>query len=251
MTNGQRFRLWLMLSVLGLIAVFSLLLSKIPLDNLPPEVLKRISPETLRWLMLANPALLILMLTGIGVTCFDRVNLRVPLFEKLIDKTRILKYPVSKLMLQGMIGGIAAGILILIVQKIFYPLLPVEFVDATKGPELHIITKILYGGVAEELMIRFGIMSGILYVLFRFTSKLTSRMYYLAILISALVFALGHFPVMFQIVANPTLPIYLYVIIGNCMGGIIFGYLYWKRGLECAMVAHAFTHITMTTIALI
>lgn len=76
-------------------------------------------------------------------------------------------------------------------------------------------------------------------------------MYYLAILISALVFALGHFPVMFQIVANPTLPIYLYVIIGNCMGGIIFGYLYWKRGLECAMVAHAFTHITMTTIALI
>ncbi len=251
MNNKQRFHLWLILSAIGLLAVFSLFFSEIPLDNLPPEVLKRIPPETLKWIIMANPAVLILTMTGIGVSCFDRVNLRVPIIERLIDRSRVLKYPVSKLMWQGVTGGVVAGLLILIVQQIFNPYLPVDFVEATKGPELNIITKIFYGGVAEELMVRFGIMSGILFVLFRLTGKLTNGIYYLAILVSSILFALGHFPVMFQFVEQPGLALYLYVLIGNSIGGILFGYLYWKRGLESAMVAHAFTHLTMTTIALL
>ncbi len=249
MNNRQRFHLWMILSSLGLIAVLSLLFSEIPLDNLPPEVLKRISKETLRWIIMANPAILILLFTGLGVSCFDRVNFRAPLLEQIIDTSRSTNDPVSKIVLQGLLGGMLAGISIVIISKIFTPYLPAAFADDTQGPDMHLITKIMYGGVAEELMIRFGIMSGITFVLYKITHQLTAAVYILSILISSFLFALGHFPVMFQYAPDPSVFVYLYVILGNCAGGIIFGYLYWKRGLESAMIAHAVAHLTMTSLS--
>ncbi|MDB4228189.1 CPBP family glutamic-type intramembrane protease [Flavobacteriaceae bacterium] len=34
-------------------------------------------------------------------------------------------------------------------------------------------------------------------------------------------------------------------MLGNSVGGIIFGWIYWKKGLESAMIAHIFAHILM------
>jgi len=46
-------------------------------------------------------------------------------------------------------------------------------------------------------------------------------------------------------VENPTTGLLLYIFIGNAIGGIIFGWLYWKKGLESAIIAHIFTHVIM------
>jgi hypothetical protein len=42
-----------------------------------------------------------------------------------------------------------------------------------------------------------------------------------------------------------TLALMLFVIVGNSAFGLIAGYLYWKKGLESAMLAHALTHIVL------
>jgi membrane protease YdiL (CAAX protease family) len=68
-----------------------------------------------------------------------------------------------------------------------------------------------------------------------------------AILVSSVVFAIGHLPIAFMLFPEPTLALTLFVIIGNSAFGLIAGYLYWKKGLESAMIAHALTHVVMFT----
>jgi membrane protease YdiL (CAAX protease family) len=36
-----------------------------------------------------------------------------------------------------------------------------------------------------------------------------------------------------------------YIILGNSLGGLIFGWLYWKKGLEAAFIAHIMSHVVM------
>jgi membrane protease YdiL (CAAX protease family) len=37
------------------------------------------------------------------------------------------------------------------------------------------------------------------------------------------------------------------VIVANSLFGLIAGYLYWKRGLESAMLAHMLAHVLLLT----
>jgi membrane protease YdiL (CAAX protease family) len=37
-------------------------------------------------------------------------------------------------------------------------------------------------------------------------------------------------------------------IAGNALFGIVFGWLFWRRSLEAAMIAHATGHLTLTII---
>ncbi len=55
----------------------------------------------------------------------------------------------------------------------------------------------------------------------------------------------NHLPVAFTLSTEVTIPLVAYIILGNAAFGFIAGYLYWKRGLECAIGAHMIAHITM------
>ena len=66
---------------------------------------------------------------------------------------------------------------------------------------------------------------------------------WLAIVTSALIFALGHLPVAHYFLGGLTPTTLSWVIGANMSLGILFGWLYWRRGLESAMIAHATTHL--------
>lgn len=98
-----------------------------------------------------------------------------------------------------------------------------------------------YGGVAEEILLRFFLVSMIVFLLTKIcrkTSKRSTRIIFMtAITISALLFGAGHLPV---VAMNSTLDLMtvLRVILVNSIGGIVFGMIFWKRGLPAAMVSH-------------
>ncbi|MDH5655051.1 MAG: CPBP family glutamic-type intramembrane protease, partial [Spirochaetia bacterium] len=97
----------------------------------------------------------------------------------------------------------------------------------------------------EEILVRFGLMTFLVWlfsIIFRQTS---SYIYWMGILFSAFVFAAGHLPVAFQAVQSPSLLLISYILLGNSIGGIIFGYIYMKKGLESAMISHIFAHVVM------
>lgn len=109
--------------------------------------------------------------------------------------------------------------------------------------------KILYGGITEELLIRWGLMSFFVWGSYRITQKVGSEIcsynYVIAIILSALIFGLAHLPVAFILSSELTAPLVAYIVLGNASFGFIAGYLYWKHGLECAIAAHMIAHITM------
>ena len=123
--------------------------------------------------------------------------------------------------------------------------LPQEFVELSKEIKPSLASRFLYGGLTEEILTRFGIMTFVVWLLFEITKKKENWMYWVGISVAALLFAAGHLPIAFQSLGTPSLGVILYIIIGNSLGGIIFGWLYWKKGLETAMLAHIMTHVVM------
>ncbi|MBX2927416.1 MAG: CPBP family intramembrane metalloprotease [Saprospiraceae bacterium] len=68
---------------------------------------------------------------------------------------------------------------------------------------------------------------------------------WLVLINPTIMFAVGHFPIVFQTVEHPPGLLLGYILIGNAIGGIIFGWLYWKSGLESAFLAHIAAHVVM------
>jgi membrane protease YdiL (CAAX protease family) len=63
-----------------------------------------------------------------------------------------------------------------------------------------------------------------------------------AIGISALLFGLGHLPAVSALLGHLSSWLVLYIVLANSVFGVMFGFLYWRLGLESAMLAHALSH---------
>jgi len=67
--------------------------------------------------------------------------------------------------------------------------------------------------------------------------KPTSAVFWIANILAAVLFGLGHLPAASLIIPLTTLVV-IRIVLLNALGGIIFGWLYQTRGLESAMIAH-------------
>lgn len=141
------------------------------------------------------------------------------------------------------------GVFIILFSLKFQALLPPEFLLAAKKMTIPWYARIFYGGIAEELLIRWGLMSFLVWLFFRSfqnnASNIKPVIYVSAIVVSALVFGLGHLPMAYALSSVVTLPLIVYILVGNAVFGFVAGGLYWKYGLECAIVSHMLAHITM------
>jgi len=105
----------------------------------------------------------------------------------------------------------------------------------------------LYGGLTEELLCRWGIMSLLLWTAWRllqFERSLPSAsLAWVSIVASAAIFALAHLPAAAALAGGLRREIIIYVVIGNTAFGVLAGYLFWRHGLETAMICHAMSHL--------
>lgn len=98
-----------------------------------------------------------------------------------------------------------------------------------------------YGGIAEEVQLRLFLMSFLVW-LGRFLNKTaagkpTSAVIWIANVLAALLFGLGHLPVVASLVPLTPLVVARTTLLNGLLG-VVFGWLYWKRGLEAAMISH-------------
>ena len=243
--SRKKLLLGAILFILGLIGIASLLTVDFPL---PPEaeaaLRAQFTPQQIKFLTLVNPTILLLVAVAVGTFLHELAGLKVPLIGSIvgiendsISLVDVLKY--------GIIGGIAAGILLSLTGLIFTPLLPDEFVELGEKLSPTLAARFLYGGITEEILMRFGLMTFIVFIASKIVKDTSPKVYWIGILIAAIIFALGHFPVAFMAVESPSPTLLIYILIGNSIGGIIFGWLYWKKGLESAFIAHIFAHVVM------
>jgi membrane protease YdiL (CAAX protease family) len=66
---------------------------------------------------------------------------------------------------------------------------------------------------------------------------------WLAIAVSALIFGAGHLPAASVLLGAMDVTVVAFVIGVNTAFGLLFGYLFWRHGLESAMFAHALAHV--------
>lgn len=228
---------------LGIIGILSLLTMEIPLPPEAEAILQdRFTPQQIKLLILINPVLFLSVAVVIGTVLYQKVNLKIPLIGRIAgvesgewNGPDILKY--------GIAGGVLSGILLGLVSLLFNPILPAEFHELGQSLEPSLAARFLYGGFTEEILMRFGLMTFIVWITSVIIGGTKPIVYWIGIILSSVIFAAGHFPIAFQAVDNPSIAFLTYILIGNTTGGLIFGWLYWKKGLESAILAHIITHL--------
>jgi len=244
----DKLKLGVLLFALGFIGVLSLLLTDIPFNQLPlPEeaILKiqEIPATALKLLMLINPTILLIIAVILGMVFYKKANLGVPILESLIKKEG-LSLP-KDIFKSGIIYGSISGLLMMALFFLFNGFLPEAYLQLGEKFKPHVLTRFLYGGITEEIIMRFGLMSFLVWITALIAGNFKTKVYWIGIFIAAILFGLGHFPIVFMLVDSPSFILMAFILLGNMIGGIIFGWLYWKKGLEAAIIGHIFAHVTM------
>ena len=194
-------------------------------------------------------AIMFAVLIFLGLLLAGRVGLGAPIIESatrgepVADKVRAI-LPIS------IILGVVFTMVILGLEFFYFqPALVQELGD--KANVLNLKTSqpaawkgllaSFYGGIAEELQLRLFVMS-LLAWLGRFVSKTTegkpsNAVFWMANIVAAVLFGLGHLPTISLSVPLTTLVVARTVVLNGLLG-IVFGWLYWKRGLESAILSH-------------
>ncbi|PWY54561.1 CPBP family intramembrane metalloprotease [Legionella qingyii] len=102
---------------------------------------------------------------------------------------------------------------------------------------------VLYGGVAEEIIGRWGLMNLATFFALLFTKQFPNLIIWISMLISGLVLAISQLPA--YLAAGCTSNrrfIYSLITLSLCQS-LLFGYLFWQHGLIAAILAHMLFHI--------
>jgi hypothetical protein len=249
-------KLFLILFSAGLAGVFSLLLVDLAalVAVLPIPAGTEIPPITLglKILSLIQPSIILFVAVLVGVALASKVGLTSPVAAAAARGTN-LATAVKSQIVPGIVGGVAGGAAIVLVSAIWKPFLPPEVVALISefGKLVPLPTRLLYGGITEELLIRWGLMTLLVWAAWRLFQKGQGKPktahVVAAILISSIVFGLGHLPIAFMLFPQPATALVTFVVVANSLFGLIAGFLYWKRGLESAMIAHLLAHVVMFT----
>lgn len=187
----------------------------------------------------------------IGIYIARKVGFSLPVLDAFFKKERI-RFDRSGLIL-AIIFGMLTALAIAGADRFYYQY-KIEAI-AQSEPQfslIGLIAAVLYGGVFEELLLRLLFMSLVIWIIMKVVRKnfntLHSGFFWLAIILAAVLFSAGHLPAteLYFGELNSTIIIRSFIL--NGIGGIFFGYLYWKNGLEYAIFAHMFTHISLQLI---
>ncbi len=247
---GKTFLALFGLGFIGVLSLIPLIISQV--EALPPELLSQPLPVIVL-LSLINPLILLALSVAIGTLLAHRIGLRSLIAEKVRTGAAIWPHLRPQLVTAIMVGLIFS-VAVLGLDALLDPFAGTELANTTPNGETptlgsllqQLVLGVLYGGITEELLLRWGVMTLLAWLGWRLLQRGPGAphpaLIWTAIVLAALLFGLGHLPAMASLVALTPLIIFRTVLL-NALGGLIFGWLYWRRSLEVAMVAHAAGHV--------
>lgn len=192
------------------------------------------------FISILQSTILIAILLFIGLKLSKKIGLKIPILENYLNKQKIdleLKSTIKLSVILGILAGLAIVLLDYVFINLGVNVGGQIFVPAWKG-----FLASFYGGISEEIIMRLFFMTFIIWLLTKITKQTNkvlenNLLVWSAILIASILFGLGHLPVTAAMTTITPLVIARALLL-NGLGGIVFGWLYWKKGLESAMIAH-------------
>ena len=186
-------------------------------------------------------ALMVALAVWAGVALSKKLGLGAPAVEAALSGGEI--WPALKpQLLAAVVVGCLVGVLLVVLTKIA----PAEIAKISQTFDIPLVAQLLYGGVTEEVIMRWGLMSALVWLPWRLIQRrngLPRAKYVIgAIMCAGLLFGAGHLPAVVAMGVPLTGPVVAYIIFGNAIPGMLFGALFWLKGLEAAIIAHALAH---------
>jgi membrane protease YdiL (CAAX protease family) len=186
-----------------------------------------------------------------GLLLSKHIGMGLPILQDVLEGKNQTK-ELKSIMLPSICFGILVGILIILSSIPFNKLIPELQLLEVSASAWKAFLASFYGGIAEEVLLRLFLVSLFVWITFKIKKTKdghpTNFGIWLSITLAAIVFGLGHLPVTSQITALTGIVV-IRAIVLNGIGGIIFGWLYWKKGLESAMIAHFLADIVLHIIS--
>ena len=205
-----------------------------------------LAPRLLAVQTLAQVGLLAVQI-GIGLLVGCRIGLGAPMLTRWLGGKRVRSW--KRVLLNAALIGAAGGALVLALDLfVFAPLLEAEFqvmgVSLPQNPNPPAwqgLLAALYGGITEEITMRLFLLTLLAWLGSKLShtadGRPTKAVLWTATIIAGLGFGLGHLPAAMAM-GIPLTPLLVGRTILLNLSSILFGWLYWKRGLESAMAAH-------------
>lgn len=242
--NWRIFFILLAMSLLSVIAVFPYVLT------LQGEVIKKTGLPVLIIFLLQfmQSAILFSIAIFTGLFLSGKINLHAPVLEAW-TRNKDYKKMLRKIFPASFITGSITALIIYAADFLFT--LEGAAITTAKNiaPVWQKLLAAFYGGITEEILMRLFLMSFFAWMGMKIAGKYLGErtIIIISILLAAVIFGLGHLPITASLTNITTLIIARAVVL-NGIGGIVFGWLFWKKGLESAIIAHFSADIFLLTI---
>ena len=160
---------------------------------------------------------------------------------KILSKTDLQPFLLGNFLKQrllpAIIAGISVGLIIFLFDKtVFHS----SFLSGVHSPFWVGALASIYGGVNEEVLLRLFLFTLIYFLIgkcLKIDQSNRSAVLWSVNIFVALLFGIGHLPMAFKLTSPSAFEIFR-VLSLNGIAGVVFGWLYWSRGLWTAMIAH-------------
>lgn len=220
--------------ILGVLGVLSLWLMPIP--NIE-EISKQagMSVEMIRLTILIQPLMLVCAGALLGHFLHKKAGIRSYIYgttDRLfaIEPREALLFlvPFAMLVTEWIPATFVAGI------------------DESNIPVPHVLTRVLYGGISEEIIVRWGFLA-LLIVGLRKVMGDSWTMLITAVVIAGIVFGVLHLPMALTIY-QPSYWLIAKIVLPNLVFSCAAGYLVLKYNIETGMIYHAVCNVVLAAI---
>ncbi|MCU4971744.1 CPBP family intramembrane metalloprotease [Halobacteria archaeon AArc-m2/3/4] len=251
---------------LGFLGILALVVTSAPeLADLAESPDVPVSATVLTIATVVQSSILLAVAVLVGLYTAPKVGFRSHVLERVTTGAPI--GPRLRTEVKPAVGlGLVAGLVIVLAEFVLAPSPPTvgETADATAVTVLSSVPlRFLYGGITEELLLRWGFMSLVAFGLWWVVGRVrgndsesarstpSSTLLWTAVFVSAIAFGIGHLPAAATLYGGLTADVVAWIVLGNAIGGIAYGWLFWRYSLEAAMIAHASSHVVFVALSLV